>query len=122
MEIDRDQGEQAIGRRDEEPATPKRNGANGQNQPATNGSVPPKSTPTQEPPRQQQPEAATNKQVQYLLSIGKRQRLSTTQLETRIAEILGRRVGVYQLSKREAGTVIEALTEAVAGNGKTDKR
>ena len=63
VEIDRDQGEQAIGRRDEEPPTPQRNGANGQNQPATNGSVPPKSTPAQEPPRQQQPEAATNKQV-----------------------------------------------------------
>jgi len=60
-----------------------------------------------------QAELATNKQVQYLLSIGKRQRLSTVELEHRIEEILGRKVGVYDLTKRDAGQIIEALT----GNG-----
>ena len=53
---------------------------------------------------------ATNKQIQYLLSIGKRQRLSTPQLEGKIEEILGRPVGVYDLSKQAAGVVIDSLT------------
>ena len=60
--------------------------------------------------REEQP--ATNKQVQYLLSIGKRQRLTTVQLEKKIAEILGRPVGVYDLSKEAAGVVIEALSNS----------
>ena len=63
--------------------------------------------------RRQAEEVATNKQVQYLLSIGKRQRLSTIQLEHRIKDILGDAVGVYDLTKREAGQVIDELT----GNG-----
>ena len=54
---------------------------------------------------------ATNKQIQYLLSIGKRQRLTTVQLEKRIAEIIGQPVEVYDLSKKAAGTVIDALTD-----------
>lgn len=59
--------------------------------------------------------AATNKQVQFLLSIGKRQGLSTPQLETRVAEVLGRAVGLYDLTKREAGMVLDRLTaEATA--------
>ena len=65
--------------------------------------------------RRMQP--ATNKQVQYLLSIGKRQRLTTVQLEKKIAEIIGRPVGVYDLSKMAAGIVIEALTNGASANG-----
>lgn len=61
-------------------------------------------------------EPATNKQINYLLNIGKRQRLSTAQLERQVAEILGRQVGVYDLSKRDAATVIDALT-----NGKAEE-
>ena len=64
------------------------------------------------------PEAATNKQIQYLLSIGKRQRLSTVQLERQVQEIVQREVSIYDLSKREAAQVIDALTGANAnGNG-----
>ncbi len=55
-------------------------------------------------------EPATNKQINYLLSIGKRQRLSTTQLEKRLAEMLGRPVGLYDLSKQSAAFAIEQLT------------
>ncbi len=58
----------------------------------------------------QQPEAATNKQINYLLSIGKRNRLSTLQLEQRIGELLGQQIGLYDLSKRDAAKVIDALT------------
>ena len=53
---------------------------------------------------------ATNKQISYLLSIGRRQKLSTVQLESEIANILGERVGVYDLTKSEAAQVIDALT------------
>ena len=66
-------------------------------------------------------EPATNKQLQYLLSIGKRQRLSTNQLEQQVQEILRREVGLYDLSKREAAQAIDALTGAVA-NGKSASR
>ena len=58
--------------------------------------------------------AATNKQVQYLLTIGKRLGLTKPQLENRIAKILGQRIGVYDLSKTDAGIVLDQLAD---GNG-----
>ncbi len=88
-QIDGHQSEGAIASRDEEP----------QPRSARNG---------------KRDELATNKQIQYLLSIGKRMRLSTTQLEREIETILGEVVGVYDLSKRQAGTVIDTLTNAAA--------
>ncbi|MFN0019492.1 MAG: hypothetical protein ACKVP0_14625 [Pirellulaceae bacterium] len=66
-------------------------------------------------------EPATNKQIQYLLSIGKRQRLSTNQLERQVQEILRREVGLYDLNKREAAQAIDALTGSAA-NGKAASR
>lgn len=60
---------------------------------------------------------ATEKQITFLLTIGKRQHLSTAKLETRIAEVLGREVGLYDLTKRQAAIVLDALT----GNGRTAK-
>ena len=59
--------------------------------------------------------AGHQQQVQYLLSIGKRQRLTTVQLEKKIAEIIGRPVGIYDLSKMAAGIVIEALDQWGSG-------
>ena len=60
-----------------------------------------------------QAQIATNKQIQYLLSIGKRQRLSTIELEQRVAEILGQKIDIYDLTKRQAVQVSDMLT----GNG-----
>ncbi len=60
---------------------------------------------------------ATNKQVKYLLDIAKQQKLTTLQLEERIAAIMGYQVGVYDLTKKAAGTVIDALT-GKSTNGK----
>jgi hypothetical protein len=71
-------------------------------------------------PQEEQP--ATNKQIQYLLSIGKRQKMSTMQLEKRVAEILGRPVEIYSLSKQAAGVVIEALSNGAATNGACTRR
>ena len=119
QQIDRSQSESAIGSHDEEPRQPVQahrdgTGANGANaagegqsrktQPAKNGNG-------------QDEQPATNKQIQYLLGIGKRQKLSTPQLEKKIAEILGRPVGVYDLTKQAAGVVIDALTNGASTNG-----
>ncbi len=68
-------------------------------------------------------DVATNKQVQYLLNIGKRQGLTLPQLEGRIEGILNKKVGVYDLTKREAGSVIDTLsqngTATTNGNGRS---
>jgi hypothetical protein len=128
QQIERYEGESAIGSRDgqqsprsngqsngtaaKEPAnnpTPNSHEGNGHtnhngNGQATNGDI------------------ATNKQVQYLLNLGKRQGLTPPQLEGRIESILGKKVGVYDLTKREAGDVIDALSQngapATNGNGR----
>ena len=55
-------------------------------------------------------DAATDKQLQYLLSLGKRLKLSTAALETTFEQILGEQVGLHDLTKRQAGIVIDALT------------
>jgi hypothetical protein len=117
QQIERHTGETAIAGRDEEPPS-QRNGltegrhlagaANDQNgTPRGSNGDRPQGTPPAE--------AATNKQVQYLLNIGKRQGLTPQQLETRIERMFGRQVGVYQLTKREAGEIIDSLNQG--GNG-----
>ncbi len=55
-------------------------------------------------------EPATEKQINYLLTIGKRQRLSTAKLETKITDIIGQEIGIYDLTKRQAAQAIDALT------------
>jgi hypothetical protein len=123
IEIDRDQGEDAIGRRDEERPEPKLN-SNGNGTGYAD-------RPTNQPPSRSTPnngngtksgpagndEMATNKQVQFLLTMGKRFKLSQPQLENRVAEVIGRRCGVYELTKKEAGLVLDQFTKATNGNG-----
>ncbi len=82
-----------------------------------NGSRMPQNTQPPEQNNGHEEPPATNKQIQYLLSIGKRQKLSTVQLEKKIADILGRPVGVYDLTKQAAGIVIDALTNSAGTNG-----
>ena len=121
-EIDRDLGEMAIGRRDEEPPTPPMNGKNGH---ANGYSRTANATPTTAVPattnsaetngngngkHSGNEEVATNKQVQFILTMGKRFKLSTPQLENRIVQIVGRKCGVYELTKKEAGRVLDQLT------------
>lgn len=122
QQIDRSQSESAIASHDDEPRPPaavNRNGNGTNGSKGANGAGEPKKT---SPPQDgngngEEIQPATNKQVQYLLSIGKRQRLTTVQLEKKIAEIIGRPVGIYDLSKMAAGIVIEALTNGAAANG-----
>ena len=47
-----------------------------------------------------------------MLRLGQQQRMSKKQLEDRVAEILGHQTDVYQLSKRDAGVVLDSLTAA----------
>lgn len=117
QEIDRDQGEAAIGRHDEERPGPDHQNPRHDERPANGASHQP-------PPagnngsRQGQDEPATNKQVQFLLTMGKRFKLSTPQLENKVAEIVGRRCGVYDLTKKEAGLVLDHLTKGSGSNGR----
>lgn len=113
LQIDRSQGVTAIASRDEE--REQNHGQNGNGRRTSsdgnggrNGN--------------REVESATNKQLQYLLSIGKRQQLSTRQLENRIAEILDNQVGLYDLTKPEAGRVIDALTGGGDDNGRGNGR
>lgn len=121
VEIDRDQGEDAIGRRDEHPSPTSQPNGNSTDQ-ADKSSTP------QPPPSTRSgtgngttgnEEMATNKQVQFLLTMGKRFKLSQPQLENRIAEIIGRSCGVYDLTKKEAGRVLDQFTKANNGNANT---
>lgn len=117
QEIDRDQAEAAIGRHDEELPAP----ATKDNQPADrsgNGSAHRPAPSGNNGSRQGNDEPATNKQVQFLLTMGKRFKLSTPQLENKVAEIVGRRCGVYDLTKKEAGLVLDHLTKSAGGNGR----
>jgi hypothetical protein len=120
VEIDRDQSESAIGRRDEEPQPPS-------NPRTANTPVPPPNRSQQQSrgngdSRRGNDETATNKQCQYLLNIAKRQRLSTQALEGKIEQIIGHPSGVYQLTKREAGMVIDALTGRGTSDSNADQR
>lgn len=128
QQIERYDGESAIAGRDRQNSTPSNghsngtapkehtnngmaNSTNGNGQSNQNGNG-----------NTNNSDAATNKQVQYLLNLGKRQGLTTQQLESRIESILGRKVGVYDLTKREAGDIIDALNQngapASTGNGR----
>jgi hypothetical protein len=119
QQIDRYEGESAIGSRDEEHSQSR----NGQNQRRQSSGADPGRQTSSPPPAggnghngQSTGEAATNKQIQYLLNIGKRQGLTPQQLENRIEQIFSRAIGVYQLTKREAGEVIDVLTQNRNGN------
>lgn len=110
-QIERYESDSAIAARDEPAATssqpPQRQ--------ALNASVsaqprPPAAAPSSRRTSPGSVEPATNKQVQFLLNLGKRHGLTTPKLEARIAEILGRPIGLYELSKGDAGVVLDSFT------------
>lgn len=69
--------------------------------------------------RSTNPEPATNKQVQFLATLAKRRKLFGAKLEGFIEETIGRRCTPYDLSKKEAGQVIEALNPEGAADNRT---
>lgn len=56
------------------------------------------------------PSSATPKQLQFLQNLGKRKGLSSDDLDSVIAQVLGSARRTGELSKREAGQVIDHLT------------
>jgi hypothetical protein len=56
---------------------------------------------------------ATNKQIQFLLTIAKREGMSKLQLEERMTSLIGRQTDLYSLTKQEAGLVLDHLTEGL---------
>jgi hypothetical protein len=114
-EIDRDQGEAAIGRRDVDPPAPVLSDAatarqeTVKSQEGSHLQERAEASPTHGSTASNG-QAATEKQIQFILTMGRRSKLSMIDLEARVAQAIGRRCGVYDLSKREAGQVIDALT------------
>lgn len=120
-EIDRDQGEMSIGRHDEvghPPLASTKVGSQRESSTdlkATLKVTSPVSESTtnrqaSEKPQDGSVELATNKQVQFILTMGKRFKLSKQQLDNRILQIVGRQCDLYALTKREAGRVLDQLT------------
>ena len=105
---------EAIASRDAEP--PPRPGSKGHPDglPALESTRPPsrnghrdEKAPVEEP--------ASNKQVAYLQTLARRRKLNGPGLEAFIAEAIGRRCTPYDLTKKEAGAVIDALNPEDAG-------
>jgi hypothetical protein len=126
-EVDRDQGDAAVGRRDETPQTPAlpaKPSSNGRHRSEVSvspaepvlkeapdtASVAPNGSRPAPAPMPAPAESATNKQIQFILTMGKRFKMTTPQLEERITKVVGRRCGVYDLTKKEAGRVLDSWT------------
>jgi hypothetical protein len=114
VEIDRDQGDAAIGRRDEDPPHRQPVETPAPARPATPVIPPAPQKPTNGSPRSPNNDAATPKQCQFIEQLAKRQKLSFTQLGAVIQQVVGQSKSLQQLSKKEAGAVIDSLNN---GNG-----
>lgn len=127
QQIERYEADSAISSRDEQRPARSNGHATGMpaKEPSSNGTSNSQSGhgPASNNGHSTNADAVTNKQVQYLLNLGKRQGLAPLQLAGRIEGILGKKVGVYDLTKREAGDVIDALSQngvpASNGNGRS---
>ena len=117
LQIERVQGESALASHDGQPSRRSRSSNGSHNGNGSNGNTDGSRNRFGDG-RSHEPEAATQKQISYLLSIGKRNRLSTIELEQRIEGILGETVGVYDLTKREAAQVIDELTAEPASRSR----
>jgi hypothetical protein len=96
----------AIANRDADPpAHPEENGRS-HDRPHSEPDRPPSDRSSK--PRNDEP--ATNKQVQFLITLSKRRKLFGDKLEGFIQEVTGRRCSPYDLSKKEAGQVIDQLS------------
>jgi hypothetical protein len=122
QQLERYEGESAIASRDETPRAPvpEPTSANDRNRQSSTGYGNGNSRNGNGHRQTQAPaQPATNKQIQFLLTLGKREGLTTPQLENRVAEVLGRETGLYDLTKQEAGAVLDSFTE---GSGSRSRR
>lgn len=121
QQVERHRSDSAIASRDADPQ-PARNGhgtgrsapeADGRPAPEANGHAARNGHRDEKP---QNGEAASNKQVAYLQTLAKRQKLFGAKLEGFIEDVVGRQCGPYDLTQKEAGAVIDALNPEGAGN------
>lgn len=111
-QIERSQGTPPAAVHDEESRAASNSG-NSRQAPADNGQRP---TPSNGNGNGRKDEPVTNKQIQFLLSIGKRMRLTTAALEKEVSDIVGTEVGLYDLTKRQAAKVLDQLTNSTPIN------
>lgn len=114
VEIDRDQSEDAIGRRDEEPVNRQPVHAPTPARPTNPVTTPVPQKPANGTTRPSNNDTATTKQVQFIENLAKRQKLSVTQLGVIVQQVVGQLKSLQQLTKKEAGSVIDSLNN---GNG-----
>lgn len=121
QQIERYEGESAIASRDEappprtRPASPPARSTNGNGRSkATDEHLPAHPNATRPAGNENSGGfvAASNKQISFMTNLAKRHGLTTPQLRQRVAEIVGREVDLYDLSKSEAGMVLDELTAA----------
>ncbi len=116
QQVDRHQSDSAIAARDANPQPVNNGHSNGRPAPEVEGH------PSRNGHRDEKPptgEPATNKQVAFLQTLAKRQRLIGPKLETFIQEVTGRGCSPYDLTKKEAGAVINALNPEEAGDNRS---
>jgi hypothetical protein len=117
QQIDRHQSDSAIASRDDD-HHPANNGHSNSRQAAEpNGSYAGRNGHQNAKPSANG-EPATNKQIQFLQTLAKRQKLFGPKLEAFIEETIGRRCTPYDLTKKEAGTVINVLNPEEAGDNR----
>ncbi len=114
QQIDRHQSDSGLASRDKDHPEPERNGHHDNG--SANGHAPVRNGHQNGKPATGEP--ASNKQVQYLQTLAKPQKLFGAKLEAYIEEVLGRRCSPYDLTKKEAGTIIDALNPEEAGDNR----
>ena len=112
-QIEAHQSDSAIASRDADPQPVNNGHSNRRPAPEANGQ-PSRNGHRDEKPQNGEP--ATNKQVQFLQTLAKRQKLFGPKLDVFIEETIGRRCTPYDLTKKEAGAIIEALNPEPSEN------
>jgi len=116
QQVDRHQSDSAIAARDADPQPGNNGHSNGRPAPDAGGHTSRNGHRDEKP---QSGEPASNKQVAYLQNLAKRQKLFGTKLEGFIEEVIGRRCTPYDLTKKEAGAVIDVLNPESAENNRS---
>ena len=113
QQVDRHQSDSALAARDADPQP----GNNGHSNGNANG-PPPSRNGHQNGKPGGAGEPASNKQVQYLQTLAKRQKLFGTKLDDFIEKTIGRHCSPYDLTKKEAGALIDVLNPEEAGDNR----
>jgi hypothetical protein len=83
--------------------------------PPTPRTIPP--TPNHQPRTGPGNDAATPNQLRFIQALAKKQRLSSAQLDAVVNDTLGNPCPLHQLTKKQAGQIIDALNQT-AGEGR----